>query len=82
MTRKILYSPGHGAGWTTWESDPEVKRLMLDWPPLIAAIEAGETITEDHSAVLALLAKVRELGKNEPYLGCLPANDSSSKSIN
>jgi len=40
--RKILYSPGFGAGWTTWGGDtPEQKKFMLEYQPFIAFIEGG-----------------------------------------
>ena len=38
--RKILYSPGFGAGWTTWFSgSPEAKRFMLEYAPFVEALE-------------------------------------------
>lgn len=34
--RKILYSPGFGAGWTTWEtSNNDLVKFMLDYKPFI-----------------------------------------------
>ncbi len=68
--RKILYSPGFGAGWTTWASG-ETARLMLDWPPLIEAVERKEKITEDHPAVLSLILACAKAGGERPYLGGL-----------
>jgi hypothetical protein len=41
MTRKILYSPNYGAGWTSWESDIEMKKFMLTYQPIIDYLEAG-----------------------------------------
>lgn len=41
MERKILYSPSYGAGWTSWESDPDIKRFMLTYQPIIDYLEAG-----------------------------------------
>ena len=72
--RKVLYSPGFGAGWTTWST--ELSRanqlLMLEWPPLIAAVEAGEHPTESHPAVVSLLAEIRKTEPDaDPYLGGL-----------
>ena len=46
MTRKILYSPGFGAGWTTWNSG-DVAKLMLEYAPLIEALERGEAIYDN-----------------------------------
>ena len=46
--RKILYSPGYGAGWTTWHDGPrEEKLFMLEYQPFIDAIERGEVILPD-----------------------------------
>jgi hypothetical protein len=42
---KILYSPGYGAGWSTWSSG-EIAELMLTYQPIIDAIEAGEPLWE------------------------------------
>jgi hypothetical protein len=40
MPRKILYSPGYGAGWSTWNSG-EVAKYMLEYQPIIEFIEGG-----------------------------------------
>lgn len=66
---KIIVSPGYGAGWSTWdyEAGREGRKLMLTWPPLIAAIEAGEKVDEDHPAFRSL---VEALG-HKPYSGGL-----------
>jgi hypothetical protein len=40
--RKILYSPGYGAGWTTWNSEPvELAKFLLEYQPIIDYLEAG-----------------------------------------
>lgn len=53
MARKILYSPGFGAGWVSWHhgSDDE-RRFMLSHPALVAACEApaGSTWTRASTA--------------------------------
>ena len=41
--RKILYSPGFGAGWSTWNSG-EVAKYMLTYRPIIDAIESNDNI--------------------------------------
>jgi hypothetical protein len=42
--RKILYSPGYGAGWTTWYSGSrEEKLFMLEYKPFIEALEKHST---------------------------------------
>lgn len=68
-TRKILYSPGYGAGWVSWEPDPDVKKLMLTYQPIIDALERGEELSEEHPAAKQLVADVKAMGKNAPYLG-------------
>jgi hypothetical protein len=41
--RKILYSPGYGAGWTTWGGDTrEEKLFMLEYAPFVEALEAWD----------------------------------------
>ena len=37
----VLYSPGFGAGWSTWADDDE-KEAMLFHPRLIAWVEGGK----------------------------------------
>lgn len=46
---KILYSPGFGAGWSTWNSStsPEFQKWMLTYQPLIDALERGEKLVPD-----------------------------------
>lgn len=49
--RKILLSPGFGAGWTTWNGG-EVARFMLTYQPIIEFLEAGNRFTRDDSGHL------------------------------
>ena len=79
--RKILYSPGFGAGWSTWQEDvPKV--FACQYPPIIAALENDEELVlnkdvsdhkrepEDyHQAVRQYLKDCKELYNAEPYLG-------------
>ncbi len=52
--RKILYSPGYGAGWTSWNMSlpKEAITFMLEYKPFIEYLESGkdfkkiETVTE------------------------------------
>ena len=53
--RKILYSPSFGAGWSTWNSG-DTARYMLEYAPIIEALERGETMNESHPAVVQLEA--------------------------
>lgn len=39
--RKILYSPGYGAGWTSWEYDQNIARFMISYQPIIDYVENG-----------------------------------------
>jgi hypothetical protein len=45
--RKVLYSPGYGAGWVSWSSSEPVERqrFMLEHPALIAAVESPKPAT-------------------------------------
>ncbi len=45
-TRKILYSPGHGAGWSSWNSGESAK-YMATYLPIIEHIEAGKPVTTE-----------------------------------
>jgi hypothetical protein len=36
----VLYSPGYGAGWSTWNSDD--KDILLFHPKLVEMVEKGE----------------------------------------
>ena len=79
---KILYSPGYGAGWTTWNSGP-VARKMLTYQPIIDFIEGGgkfdrakpSATDQDLHPLLQQLAKecLDEFG--EAYVCMLGASD-------
>ena len=69
--RKILLSPGYGAGWVSWAENIESKRLMIDWPPLVSAVEAGEKVSNDHPAVKSLHKLMKQRGLDVPYGGGL-----------
>ena len=36
----VLYSPGYGAGWSTW-ADPELAEKLLFDPEVVAWVESG-----------------------------------------
>lgn len=40
----VLYSPGFGAGWSTWAYNPEHKEQMVFCPALVFALEKGEDL--------------------------------------
>jgi len=38
--RKILYSPGYGAGWSTWNAHTKEQiKFLVEYPPLIEYVE-------------------------------------------
>jgi len=48
--RKILYSPGFGAGWTSWfHGSREAKKFMLEYQPFIEFLESGGKFIEDRN---------------------------------
>lgn len=48
VKRKILISPGYGAGWSSWNTDRRgVAEMMLTYQPIIDFLEAGCKFTED-----------------------------------
>ena len=46
MRVRFSYSPGLGAGWSTWNSG-EIAKYMLDYQPIIEALECGEKIFDN-----------------------------------
>lgn len=52
---KIIYSQQYGYGWSSWEPNRDIKKIMLLWEPLINAIESNEKITEYHPAYLSMM---------------------------
>jgi len=42
--RKILVSPGYGAGWTSWNTD-KIQKFMIEYQPIIDYLEAGNKFT-------------------------------------
>ncbi len=72
---KILYSPGYGAGWSSWnDGSPEFQKWLLTYPPIIEALERGERLAAEHPAVQSLEKQAREMfGKD--YVCVLGAGD-------
>lgn len=58
----VLYSPGYGAGWSTWESNH--KEIMLFHPRLVEAVKKGENSESKMGKILQDL-----LGKHDIYTG-------------
>jgi hypothetical protein len=62
--KKILVSPGYGAGWSSWNSG-EVAKFMAEYEPIIEAIENGEEINEKHELVSKMVEEIEEkFGEN------------------
>jgi len=38
----VLYSPGYGAGWTTWVWDLKLHEVMLFHPLIVEKVESGK----------------------------------------
>lgn len=69
--RKILYSPYYGSGWTSW-NDTEIAKIMIDWPPLVDAVEKKEKITQNHPALVSMIEEIhKQVG--EKYVCVLSA---------
>ena len=58
-TRKILYSPGFGAGWSTWQSGIP-QEFACTYQPIIDALERGEKLTVTHPAIMQYEADCKE----------------------
>lgn len=56
MMKKILYSPGYGAGWSTWNDD-KIAKFMCEYQPIIDALEANKPID---SLVIKLQDEIKE----------------------
>jgi hypothetical protein len=79
VTRKILYSPGYGAGWTTWAGgSKEFKQWMLTYQPIIDFLEAGGTFEDNdgvftdrplHPILVQFKKEAREKFGEDPYVG-------------
>lgn len=45
--RKILYSPGYGAGWTSWcVGGKKMVKFMLEYQPIIEYLEKGNSFNK------------------------------------
>lgn len=77
--KKVLVSPGYGAGWSTW-ADDRIAQYVAEYQPIIEFIEGGgrfEHPVKDSPLVQQLHADLRkdfpDLDPQEPYLGGLAA---------
>jgi len=83
MTRKILYSPGFGAGWTTWVHEQPAKDYMLTYAPIVEFIEGGGEFgrdESDHPLLVTLKAECKEKFGAE-YVCVLGASDLAVLSV-
>jgi hypothetical protein len=68
--RKVLISPGWGAGWSTWMWGTEgMAALAVTYGPIIAALERGEKMSGAHPAVQEFVKECEERFDCQPYLG-------------
>lgn len=68
--RKVLISPGFGAGWSTW-ADAEYREDMLFDPALIAAVESGRDlgVEDDPASPLGdFLTRMRAKHGDDTYI--------------
>ncbi|RJR07450.1 hypothetical protein C4588_06910 [Candidatus Parcubacteria bacterium] len=62
---KILMTRSYGAGWSSWESNPEIADFMLTYQPLIDYIEAKDNedvdhdLSPEHPLVLKMLEEIK-----------------------
>jgi len=59
MVRKIIYSPGYGAGWSTWLHNVPTD-FACEYEPLIEAIENEEDINADHEVMKQFTKEAEE----------------------
>lgn len=86
-TRKVLYSVGYGAGWSTWNM--EIGKFMAEYQPIIDFIESGNKFDEDrygfdtevHSLIQQLKAEAKEKF-DVSYVCTLGANDLRVATVN
>lgn len=75
-TRKVLYSPGYGAGWSTWNDDKMKHDFLFD-ADLIEAVEYGEWLGDEKtvdSPIYLFEQKMKEKYDTE-YVCLLGARD-------
>jgi len=60
----VLYSPGYGAGWSTWQPDPDVRISMLFDPQIADLVQRSP----DWQAKVEAMARIKY---PDAYLGGL-----------
>jgi|APSaa5957512535_1039671.scaffolds.fasta_scaffold251755_1 hypothetical protein len=71
ISQKVLISPKFGSGWSTNHPSARGRRIMRTHEATIAAVEAGDEITEESSCIIAMIEEIRAAGDDIPYLGAL-----------
>src|SRR4051812_36873366 len=72
---KILYSPGYGAGWSSWNhGSPEFTKWLITYQPIIDALELGERLNETHPIMDQLKHEAKQMF-GEDYVCVLGADD-------
>ena len=61
----VLYSPSWGAGWSTWEQDPDVKMAMLFDPQIADIRDQGAPDWQERAMAIA------QIKYPDAYLGGL-----------
>jgi hypothetical protein len=61
----VLYSPGFGAGWSTWQHDHDVKMAMLFDPQIADIVDQGGANWQEKAEAIA------QIKYPESYLGGL-----------
>lgn len=51
MTKKLLYSPDFGAGWSTWMTNEGLADFAVHYQPIIDWLESGRKLTDDSPIV-------------------------------
>lgn len=73
MSKKILYSPGYGAGWSTWQYSIPTK-FACEYQPIIEALENGQELYREHEIIKQYKKECKEKF-NEDYVCVLGASD-------
>jgi hypothetical protein len=58
--RKILITRTFGAGWTTWNDNLIVRKMMISYQPIIDALEQGEQLHKEHPIVLKMVEEIQD----------------------
>lgn len=68
MSKKVLVSPGFGAGWSSWAGESEAQEIA-EYAPIIDFIEAGGNpadLNDDHPLIVRMM---KDLGLDYFYTG-------------